>query len=129
MQWTNEKNGGFTSGTPWIDVPDNVAAINVEDAINDKQSVLYTYRRLIQLRHEYDIITYGSIEPLYMGHEQLFIYNRHYNEETWTVIANFSQKRVCLPEDLTVEGEIMVSNGELIDGKISGFGSIVIKRV
>ncbi|WP_251943495.1 MULTISPECIES: alpha,alpha-phosphotrehalase [Staphylococcus] len=129
MQWSNETNGDFTSGTPWIDVPDNVASINVEAAINDKQSVLYTYRRLIQLRHEYDIITYGSIEPLYIGHEQLFIYNRHYNEETWTVIANFSQKRVCLPEDLTVEGEIMVSNGELIDGKISGFGSIVIKRV
>lgn len=129
MQWSNETNGDFTSGTPWIDVPDNVASINVEAAINDKQSVLYTYRRLIQLRHEYDIITYGSIEPLYIGHEQLFIYNRHYNEQTWTVIANFSQKRVCLPEDLTVEGEIMVSNGELIDGKISGFGSIVIKRV
>lgn len=30
IQWTSEKQAGFTSGTPWIDIPNNTEHINVE---------------------------------------------------------------------------------------------------
>ena len=33
IQWNQNENAGFTSGTPWIDLPNNIDAINVEDAI------------------------------------------------------------------------------------------------
>jgi glycosidase len=65
-EWNQNENAGFTSGTPWIDLPKNIDTINVEDAISNKDSVLHVYRQLIKLRHHYDIITYGDIEPLYM---------------------------------------------------------------
>lgn len=128
VQWTSEKNAGFTTGTPWIDIPNNFDQINVEAAIEDDQSVLHTYRDLIRLRHEYDIVTYGSIEPLYMEHDELFIYKRHYKDETWLVVANFSKERITIPEDLDVEGRVMMQHGNISDGLIDGFGAIVVAQ-
>lgn len=128
VQWTSEKNAGFTTGAPWIDIPDNFDQINVEAAIEDGQSILHTYRDLIRLRHEYDIVTYGSIEPLYMEHDELFIYKRHYKDETWLVVANFSKERITIPEDLDVEGRVMIQHGNISDGMIDGFGAIVVSQ-
>lgn len=128
VQWTSEQNAGFTTGTPWIDIPNNFEQINVEAAIEDDQSILHTYRDLIRLRHEYDIITYGSIEPLYMEHDELFIYKRHYKDETWLVVANFSKESVTIPEDLNVEGRVMMQHGNNSDGLIDGFGAIVVAQ-
>ena len=128
VQWTSGENAGFTSGTPWIDIPNNYKEINVEAAIEDDQSILQTYRKLIKLRHEHDIITYGNIEPLYMDHDELFVYKRHYKDETWLVIANFSKEKVEIPQDLKVEGEVMLQNGSIVNGLIDGFGAIVVRQ-
>ncbi|RIO68654.1 DUF3459 domain-containing protein, partial [Mammaliicoccus sciuri] len=100
----------------------------VEAAIEDDQSILHTYRDLIRLRHEYDIITYGSIEPLYMEYDELFIYKRHYKDETWLVVANFSKESVTIPEDLNVEGRVMMQHGNNSGGLIDGFGAIVVAQ-
>lgn len=128
VQWSNLENAGFTTGQPWIDIPENYHSINVEAAINDENSVLHTYRKLIQLRHEHDIVTYGSIEPLHMEHDKLFIYKRHYNEETWLIIANFSKQSCEIPADINLEGEVMITNGTITGNQITGFGSIVIQQ-
>ena len=124
IQWTSEKQAGFTSGTPWIDIPNNAEHINVEAAIEDTTSVLHTYRELIKLRHEHDIITYGDIEPMYMEHPQLFIYRRNYDNQTWLVIANFSKETIKLPEDLY--SETTIKSGTIENGEISPFGAVVI---
>lgn len=71
MQWTNGEASGFTSGQPWIDIAPNYKEVNVEQAIEDDHSVFHMYRRLIDLRHNHDILTYGDITPLYMTHDQL----------------------------------------------------------
>ncbi|MCE5097822.1 alpha,alpha-phosphotrehalase [Staphylococcus devriesei] len=127
IQWTAGHQAGFTTGTPWIEIPNNYKNVNVEAAIEDDYSILQTYRQLIALRHEHDIITYGEIEPLYMEHPQLFIYRRHYNNQSWLVIANFSKEAVKLPEDLNTTGDIIMQNGSIENGDISGFGAIVIE--
>lgn len=126
IQWTSEKQAGFTSGTPWIDIPNNAEHINVEAAIEDTTSVLHTYRELIKLRYEHDIITYGDIEPMYMEHPQLFIYRRNYDNQTWLVIANFSKETIKLPEDLYSEGTTIIQSGTIENGEISPFGAVVI---
>ncbi|MEX6323116.1 alpha,alpha-phosphotrehalase [Staphylococcus haemolyticus] len=126
IQWTSEKQAGFTSGTPWIDIPNNTEHINVEAAIEDTTSALHTYRELIKLRHEHDIITYGDIEPMYMEHPQLFIYRRNYDNQTWLVVANFSKETIKLPEDLNSEGTTIIQSGTIENGEISPFGAVVI---
>lgn len=128
IQWNQNENAGFTSGTPWIDLPNNIDAINVEDAISNKDSVLHVYRQLINLRHHYDIITYGDIEPLYMDHPQLFIYRRNYKNDSWLIIANFSNETVRIPDDLDIVGDIIIQSGTILDNKISPYGAIVISK-
>ena len=128
IQWNQNENAGFTSGTPWIDLPNNIDAINVEDAISNKDSVLHVYRQLIKLRHHHDIITYGDIEPLYMDHLQLFIYRRNYKNDSWLIIANFSNETVRIPDDLDIVGDIIIQNGTILDNKISPYGAIVISK-
>ncbi|MEB5793483.1 alpha,alpha-phosphotrehalase [Staphylococcus hominis] len=128
IQWNQNENAGFTSGTPWIDLPKNIDAINVEDAISNKDSVLHVYRQLIKLRHHHDIITYGDIEPLYMDHPQLFIYRRNYKNDSWLIIANFSNEAVRIPDDLDRVGDIIIQSGTIFDNKISSYGAIVISK-
>ncbi|MFW3612862.1 alpha,alpha-phosphotrehalase [Staphylococcus caprae] len=127
MQWTNGEASGFTSGQPWIDIAPNYKEVNVEQAIEDDHSVFHMYRRLIDLRHNHDILTYGDITPLYMTHDQLFIYRRNYQSKSWLVIANFSKEAVMIPRDLDTEGDIIIQNGTIMNDEISGFGAIVIE--
>ncbi|MDI9232056.1 alpha,alpha-phosphotrehalase [Staphylococcus caprae] len=127
MQWTNGEASGFTSGQPWIDIDPNYKEVNVEQAIEDDHSVFHMYRRLIDLRHNHDILTYGDITPLYMTHDQLFIYRRNYQSKSWLVIANFSKEAARTPRDLDTEGDIIIQNGTITNDEISGFGAIVIE--
>lgn len=44
MQWNEKVNSGFTTSTPWISVAENFKEINVEKALEDKESVFYHYK-------------------------------------------------------------------------------------
>ncbi|MGK9044850.1 alpha,alpha-phosphotrehalase [Mammaliicoccus vitulinus] len=127
IQWNDHDHAGFTTGTPWIGIPGNYKHINVEAALEDKTSVFYTYQKLIQIRHEYDIVTYGEIEPLHMEHPDLFVYKRHLNEETWLIIANYSNQEVDIPEDIDLEGEIMIANNDLKGNVLQSYDAFVVK--
>ena len=64
MQWDDSANAGFTTGTPWISVNKNYTQINAKAALEDKDSVFYYYQKLIQLRHENEIIVEGVFHGL-----------------------------------------------------------------
>ncbi|GGI43182.1 alpha,alpha-phosphotrehalase [Mammaliicoccus stepanovicii] len=127
IQWNDDENAGFTTGTPWIGIPNNYKTINVEQALKDPNSVFYTYQKLIKIRHEHDIVTYGEVEPLYMEHLDLFVYKRVFNDEEWLVVANYSNHLVPLPEGIDIEGEIMVTNSELQGNQLQAYDAFVVK--
>lgn len=127
IQWNDDENAGFTTGTPWIGIPNNYKTINVEQALKDPNSVFYTYQKLIKIRHEHDIVTYGEVEPLYMEHPDLFVYKRVFNDEEWLVVANYSNHLVPLPEGIDIEGEIMVTNSELQGNQLQAYDAFVVK--
>ncbi|WHI60225.1 alpha,alpha-phosphotrehalase [Mammaliicoccus lentus] len=126
VQWTDEENAGFTTGTPWIGIPDNYREINVEVAIKDKNSIFYTYQQLIDIRHKHDIITYGDVEPLYMDHPDLFIYKRKLDNEEWLIVANYTNDKVEIPEDIDMEGELIVANNDLNGNMLEPFDAFVV---
>lgn len=102
MQW--HQQGGFTTGTPWIEVNENTTSINVEAALENQQSIFYTYQQLIQFRKEKAIIQDGSFELLLASHPQLFVYKRHLGDESLLVIANFSEQTFALRvEELNIQ--------------------------
>ncbi|MEH7582777.1 alpha amylase C-terminal domain-containing protein, partial [Priestia megaterium] len=117
VQWSDEPNAGFTKGKPWINPADNYREINVEKALDDEDSIFYFYQKLIALRKQYEIITYGNYELILGEDEQIFAYIRNGADEKLLVINNFygSETIFQLPENLTFEGyysEILLSNYE-----------------
>ncbi|MFV0396091.1 MAG: alpha,alpha-phosphotrehalase [Coprobacillaceae bacterium] len=89
MQWNSKENAGFTKGKPWIEVNKNYTNINVENSMKDKESILYHYRRLIQLRKQYPIFNEGEILPLAREDKQIFAYKRRLDEQEAIIINNF----------------------------------------
>lgn len=113
MQWNNDINGGFTTGTPWFEVNPNYEYINVEDALKDKNSIFYYYKELIKLRKNMDIIVYGDYQLLYEDDLNIYSYVRTMNDEMLLVVCNFFDKNVNfrLPEYIKyTTSEILISN-------------------
>ncbi len=113
MQWDDSENAGFTTGTPWIMVNPNYQTINVKEQMEREDSVFHYYQKLIKLRHEKDIIVYGSYDLLLPDDEELFVYTRTLDEEKLFVACNFSPntREINLPEEF-LNGRILIGNYE-----------------
>ncbi len=97
MQWDGSQQAGFTTGTPWLRVHPNHTEVNAAAALADPGSVFHHYRRLIELRHELEVVRQGRFELLLPDHEQLFCYTRTLGGEVLLVVANWSSGPVPLP--------------------------------
>ena len=92
MQWSSEKNGGFSEANPWFTVNDNYTEINVESQVNDPDSVLSFYKSLIEFRCKSDIIRHGDYKELYKCNPDLYVYERTYKGKTVLTICSFTDK-------------------------------------
>lgn len=113
MQWSSDINGGFSKGTPWIESIKNYEKINVENQINDENSILNYYRKLIALRKEYKVIALGKTIPLLEDNKNIYMFKRESEDEELLVITNFYGTKCELELDFEVEGyECILSNGD-----------------
>ncbi|EOL46022.1 glucan 1,6-alpha-glucosidase [Enterococcus phoeniculicola] len=92
MQWDDSPQAGFTTGTPWLPVHSNYKQINVKRALEDKQSIFYTYQKLIQLRHQQEVVVWGDFQ-LIETVENVFAYKRIYKDEVWLIVTNISEEK------------------------------------
>ncbi len=90
MQWSAEENGGFTKGTPWIEMADNYPEIYVEKQIADPDSVYSFYKKLIKLRKEKMVISEGRIVFLERDNPDILAYQRCYGEEKLVAFYNLT---------------------------------------
>ncbi|PEF33889.1 alpha,alpha-phosphotrehalase [Bacillus wiedmannii] len=115
MQWNEKVNSGFTTSTPWISVAENYKEINVEKALEDKESVFYHYKKLIELRKTYDVITEGEYAILDGNHAKIWAYTRTTESEVLLVINNFYGEEITysVPAHVQLDGmkqEVLLSN-------------------
>lgn len=112
MQWSSEKNAGFSNGTPWIDVIYNYKDINVEKQKNDPDSILNFYRTLISSRKKCKAISLGTTIPLAENHKSVYMYKRVYENQELLVINNFygEKTEVELNFDTTGYTNILSNN-------------------
>ncbi|MBU5479153.1 alpha,alpha-phosphotrehalase [Eubacterium sp. MSJ-13] len=96
MQWSAEKNAGFSEGEPWINVAANYQVINVENEIGSQDSVYAFYKRLIGLRKEKDIISKGSIEFIEKANKDVLAYKREYENDELVVLNNLTDGNVVI---------------------------------
>lgn len=94
MQWNDKENAGFTNGIPWMKVNPNYCNINVDKQVNDKDSIFSHYQKLIQLRHQHNVIVNGDFELLEENNPDLFLYRRFRDDEEIIVIGNFTCKEI-----------------------------------
>ncbi len=111
MQWDDSAYAGFSTAEPWIMVNPNYTKINAKDQINREDSVFKYYQKLIRLRHESDLIVYGTYDLILDDDTDIYAYTRTLNDEKLVVYCNFSEntREVEIPAEFT-NGRILISN-------------------
>lgn len=118
MQWDDSAYAGFSTANPWIMVNPNYTKINSKDQINREDSVFKYYQKLIKLRHESELIVYGTYDLILDDDKDIYAYIRTLGDEKLIVYCNFSEntREVELPEEFT-NGKVLISN--YIDAKVN----------
>lgn len=108
IQWNGSRHAGFTEGTPWLPVQPNHVEVNVKQALEDRESVFYTYQKLIRLRKENPILVWGNFKLLLPDHPTVFAYERHYQGEKWLVCGNISSEQQEISLSESGEADVMI---------------------
>jgi glycosidase len=110
MQWDDSEHAGFTDGEPWLPVNPNHTEVNVERSLDDPDSVLAYYRRLIDLRGESETLVYGAFDLLVPDHERVFAYTRTLDEERFTVVLNVHDEATDVSLPVGADADPVVGN-------------------
>jgi glycosidase len=94
MQWTDEANGGFTSGSPWRAPNSDYTTKNVAAQSTDPNSLLSFYRELIRIRNNHAALRVGDFQLIDSGNRSVFASLRVSREEAVLVLINMSASPV-----------------------------------
>nr|MBA3966502.1 maltose alpha-D-glucosyltransferase [Nitrospirales bacterium] len=107
MQWSADRNAGFSYGNPQklylpiiIDPEYHYEAVNVELQQNNAQSPLWWMKRIVSLRKRYKVFGRGSIEFLHPSNRKVLVFLRRYQDETILVAVNLSRHAQWVELDL-----------------------------
>lgn len=115
MQWDDEVNAGFTSGTPWLGVNPNYSRINVAKESHESDSVLHFYQKLLAFRKEHETFVEGSFDLVAANDPDIFAYVRQDGRESFLVLVNLSDNARTLTMKqalLNKEYQYVFGNGE-----------------
>lgn len=118
MQWSNDRNAGFSYSKPWLPVDKNYPRVNVEAQKYDPHSMLSLYRRLIRLRQKEPSLIHGRYAPVHSD-RQLLAYSRKAEEEDeFLVVLNLSH-RPCYfnPDDFHLKGSVEICTSPELEGQ------------
>ena len=98
MQWSSNKNSGFSTCDPQrmflpviINYDYHFEAVNVENQERSQSSILWWMRRVIAKRKQYKAFSRGSIRFLDTGNSKVLAFTREYEEEKIFVLINLSR--------------------------------------
>jgi maltose alpha-D-glucosyltransferase/alpha-amylase len=108
MQWTGDRNGGFSRADPAqlfapviMDPVYGYQSINVEAQERSAFSLLNWMKRLIGLRKQSKVFGRGTLEFLYSANRKILTYVRKYEDETVLCVANLSRTLQPVELDLS----------------------------
>jgi maltose alpha-D-glucosyltransferase / alpha-amylase len=98
MQWTPDRNGGFSTATPGrLSLPavqDPVygyQAVNVESQLENTSSLLHWTRRMIAARRQHPAFGLGSFTDLGGSNPSVFSFSRDFGDDTVLCVNNLSR--------------------------------------
>ena len=112
IHWDDSAHGGFTSGTPWIQVNPNYVEVNAAAQEQDPDSELNYFRTLNQVRKNNLTLVYGAYALLLPEHTQVYAYTRTLDEDKILVLLNFSSDTVTL--NIADLGDINMQHAQVL---------------
>lgn len=117
MQWSNRKNGGFSSAAPDQLVRPTISKgdysykhVNVNDQQRDPNSLLNWFKRMINFRYSCPEFGWGNYKLLDTHHPSVLAHCCQWEDNLALAIHNFSDQEVVVKLDLKE-----IDTGELID--------------
>jgi len=104
MQWDESANAGFSKAKPWLPVPPSFKTHNVVDELNDPDSILNFYKRVLALRHNEAALAEGDYVALNETDLNVLSYLRRYKSEAVIVVLNMSGGEQKTSFDLGSQG-------------------------
>ncbi|MGF1610875.1 MAG: maltose alpha-D-glucosyltransferase [Kiloniellales bacterium] len=108
MQWSADRNGGFSRANPQqlylppiMDPVYGFQSINVEAQENDPSSLLNWMRRMLAVRAQHQAFGRGEIYFLYPSNRKILAYVRKYESEQLLCAANLSRSAQAVELDLS----------------------------
>jgi maltose alpha-D-glucosyltransferase/alpha-amylase len=108
MQWSADKNAGFSRANPQrlylpviVDPEHHFQSVNVETQQSNPSSLLWWTKRLIGLRKKYPVFGRGSCRFLDPGNPKVLAFIRELDEERVLVVANLSRFAQFVELDLS----------------------------
>jgi maltose alpha-D-glucosyltransferase/alpha-amylase len=108
MQWTGDRNGGFSGADfaqlyapPSMDPVYGYQAVNVEAQLRTPTSLLRWTRRFVALRKEHPVFGVGSYEPLRPSNRRIFAHVRRHERETVLCVHNLARSAQAVELDLS----------------------------
>ncbi|MEZ8017176.1 alpha,alpha-phosphotrehalase [Vibrio splendidus] len=128
MQWNSEPYAGFSQAQPWLDVANNYTEINAEQALEDKDSVFYFYKALIELRKQVPVITHGRYQDLLPEHPSIFAYARESEGQNLLCINNYygEEAECVLPERFDMaKAKILLCNYQVSENLVASHHQVL----
>jgi maltose alpha-D-glucosyltransferase / alpha-amylase len=98
MQWTGDRNGGFSRADPArlyspiiMDPVYGYQAVSVEAQESDTASLLYWMRNMIRLRKQFKVFGRGTMEFLQPTNQKVLAYIRRYRDDVILCAVNLSR--------------------------------------
>jgi alpha-glucosidase len=119
MQWNEEPNAGFTTGTPWNAIPVTYQTYNVADEAKDPNSILNWYKALLALRHTDPALLDGDYIALNETDPNVLSYLRKSGDSAVLVAINMSAAPQAAHFDLAQQGLTATSAKTLLTTQTS----------
>ena len=115
FQWNSKGNAGFNRGhKTWLMMNSNYTqGVNVEDELNDPNSILNFYKEMIKLRNENDTLKFGKFIKV-KSNKNVAKFIRESEDETLLIVVNLTAKVV---KDNREEKEVLLANDYEINTK------------
>ena len=116
MQWDDSLNAGFSKSNPWIHVNPNYKYINVKEQLEDDDSILNFYKKMIKVKKSSECLIYGKYNLILEDDTNIFAYERILNDEKFLVICNLkSESSNYKYEKLTLKYENLILSNYNVD--------------
>jgi maltose alpha-D-glucosyltransferase / alpha-amylase len=108
MQWTPDRNAGFSKAQPEKlyaqpirDVVYGYQSVNVESQIENKSSLLNWTKDIIALRKKHKVFGRGTLEFIEPENRKVLVYVRKYEQQIVLVVSNLSRNAQSVSIDLS----------------------------